>query len=284
MMKTTTLTLLTSLATTAAASAQIITAYDVSGSGTTNAALAPTTTVATVTATSLTRGAGLTFASAVNSFNSNNWNITNTLDTTTATGKYLEFDVTAGVAGVTLSTLQFAINGSGTAPNTGQWGYSLDGGTTFTLGTTANGGMFTTAAAQPTAQSTWDFTDFTLAANATVDFRFFEYGATSISGATAAAGGTTRIANITGVGNPQYDLVLGGPLPFVQPVNAPEPSSLAFIVAAAGLLGVGIYRRNRMACTDACLLFPSSNAHRRMRPRRPRTFTHNPTLHGPNPT
>ena len=241
-----TLTLLAVLAAVAGVDAQIITAYDVSGTGTTATGPSPALTTG-ATATALTRGTGLTFVSTANAFNSNNWNATGTLDTTTATGKYIYFDVTAGLAAVTFSNLQFAVNGSNTAPNTGTWAYTLDGGTTFTLGTTANGGAFTTLNAQPIAQSTWDFTDFTLAPNASVEFRFFEYGTTSINGGTATATGTTRIANITGAGNPQYDLVVNGPVSLVQPVNVPEPSSLAFIAAVAGLLGLAIYRRNRTA-------------------------------------
>lgn len=240
------LTLLALVAWSAGASAQILTAFDVSGSGTTATGPSPAV-VNGVTATALTRGAGVTFSSAASSFNSNNWNITGTLDTSTATGKYIYFDVTAGAAAVTLSTLQFAVNGSNTAPNTGQWGYTFDSGTTFTLGTTANGGMFTTLNAQPTAQQTWDFTDFNLASGATVEFRFFEYGATSINGGTAAVGGTTRIANITGAGNPQYDLVVNGPTAAVQPVNAPEPTTLAMLAGAAMLMGFVIYRRNQAA-------------------------------------
>ncbi len=245
-MKKLALTLLATASLTAGAHAQMLAGYDVSGSGTASATLAPVATGIGVTVGNLTRGSGLTFASAANSFNSSNWNITGTLDTSTATGKYIYFDVTSTVATV-FSTLQFAINGSNTAPNQGQWAYTLDGGTTFTLGTTANGGAFTTTQPQPTGQSTWDFTDFTLLAGSTVEFRFFEYGTTSINGSTAAAGGTTRIANITGVGSPQYDLYLQGPLVVTQPVNVPEPSVFAAFAGAVGLLSLVIYRRNRMA-------------------------------------
>ena len=248
MIKKAILTLLASVVLLAGTDAQILTAFDVSGSGTAATGPSPATQNG-VTATALTRGTGVTFTSSANAFNSNNWNLTNTLDTTTATGKYIYFDVTAGTAAVTFSTLQFAINGSNTAPNQGQWAYTLDGGTSFTLGTTANGGAFTTTNPQPTAQSTWDFADFTLASGSTVEFRFFEYGATPINaGSTESAAGTTRIANITGAGNPQYDLVVNGPVAAVQPVNAaPEPSTLAVLAGAALLMGLIVYRRNQAA-------------------------------------
>ena len=248
MIKKTVFTLLASLILLAGANSQILTAFDVSGTGTTTTG--PSAAVQNgVTASALTRGSGITFVSSANAFNSNNWNLTNTLDTTNATGKYIYFDVTAGAAAVTFSTLQFAINGSNTAPNQGQWAYTLDSGTSFTLGTTANGGAFTTTNAQPTAQSIWDFTDFTLTPGSTVEFRFFEYGATPINaGSTESAAGTTRIANITGAGNPQYDLVVNGPIAAVQPVNAaPEPSTLAVLGAAALLMSLVVYRRNQAA-------------------------------------
>ncbi len=256
-MKKTALTLLATVALTAGASAQLLTAFDVSGFGNTGNTVSPTPVVGGgVTATGLTRTTVVASA-ANNSFSSNTWNITSTLNTAT---NYIAFDVTVpagATAPVTFSTLQFAINGSNTAPNTGTWAYTLDGGTTFTLGTTANGGAFTTLNAQPTAQALFDFADFTLAAGATtaapttaaatVEFRFYEYGANSINGGAAATTGTTRIANITGAGNPQYDLVLGGPNAFVQPVNAPEPSTLAVMAGAAALVGLVIYRRSRIA-------------------------------------
>ena len=243
MLKKTTLTLFALMAVTAASDAQLLTAFDVSGSGATATATPSPVVGGGVTATGLTRNT-VNYSAANNSFSSNNWNTTATLNTA---ANYIEFDVTAGTGAVTLSTLQFAINGSNTAPNTGTWGYSLDGGTTFTLGTTTDGGTFTNLNPQPTSQRLWDFADFSLAAGATVDFRFFEYGTTSINGGTSSATGTTRIANITGNGNPQYDLLLSGPTAFVQPVNVPEPTSLAFIGAVAGLLGLAIYRRNRTA-------------------------------------
>ncbi len=242
-------TLLAVIALTTGASAQILTAFDVSGVGNTGNTVSPTPVVnSSVTATGLTRNTVLASA-ANNSFSSNTWNLTNTLNTSS---NYISFTVTAGSTAVMFSNLQFAINGSNTAPNMGQWAYTLDSGTSFTLGTTANGGAFTNANAQPTAQSVWDFTDFSLASGSTVEFRFFEYGANSINSTVAtpvasAATGTTRIANITGAGNPQYDLVVNGPVAAIQPVNAPEPTTLAMLAGAAILMGFVIYRRNQAA-------------------------------------
>lgn len=240
MIKKAAFTLLAAVALATGANAQILTAFNVSGFGT--AATGPTPVVdPSVTATALARNT-VVFASAANSFNSNTWNITNTIN---YASNYIAFDITAGAANVTISSLGFAVNGSNTAPNTGMWTYFLTGATTPTDSQTP----FTTLNAQPTARSLWDFTDFTLAATTTVEFRFYEFGATSINGGTAAVGGTTRIANVTTPSAPQYDLVVNGPNAAVEPLNpaAPEPSAMAIMAAAAGLFGFMIYRRNQAA-------------------------------------
>ncbi len=229
-----TLTLLATLAIATGASAQTaltsgqLVGFDVQG----NNGTSPTPTVdPSVTSTILSRTTVLS-SSAANSFSSNNWNTTNTLNTTT---NYISFSVTAGSSAVTFGSLQFAINGSNTAPNQGQWAYTLNGGTSFTLGTTADGGAFTTKFAAPTSLSGWDFTDFTLAAGATVQFRFYDYGATSINGIASAASGTVRIANITG-----NDLIVND-----STVVIPEPTTVWTALGLVGVAGLVIYRRNQ---------------------------------------
>lgn len=222
-----------------AADAQILTAFDVSGSNTST----PTqVTDASVTATPLSRTTVVAVPTS-NGFNSNTWNITNTVNTST---NYIAFSITAGTSSVMVSSLGYAINGSNTAPNTGMWAYTLDGGTSFTLQTS-----FTNVNAVPTARSLWDFPDFSLAASNTVQFRFFEYGTTAINSANAAtAGGTTRIANVATANAPIYDLILNGPNAAVEPLNpaaAPEPSALAILATVIGLGGLIVYRRNQAA-------------------------------------
>jgi hypothetical protein len=168
---------------------------------------------------------GVAWATAGNSFNSNNsWNLTNTFD---ETNNYISFTISpdAGYE-ITLTSLQFAMNGSNTAPAQGRWGYRIGTGSFNTFD-------FTLANATPTSLTTWDFADFTT--SQTVEFRFWAFGTTSISGGTSAAGGTVRIANITG-----NDLVLNGSVALI-----PEPSTYALI--GLGLAALVFLRRRKIA-------------------------------------
>lgn len=207
------------------ANAQLL-SWDVSGSNT-NGAL-PATGVAADLSTSsglnqLSR-VGVVYSSAANSYNSNTWNLTDTFNTNNS---YITFSLTP-VTGyeMTLTTLQYAINGSNTAPGTGRWGYSIDGGA-FVLQDPFN--LLNPA---PSGLSTWDFVDFTTAG--TVEFRFWAYGAASITNGTSMTGGTIRISNISG-----NDLVLNGSVTLI-----PEPTSLAFL-GLSGLAFAGYLVRRR---------------------------------------
>lgn len=229
MIKNIAFTLLAVIALAAGANAQILAGFDVAGSG--GSSQGPgspnLTTDASVSSTNLARTT-VTFASLNSSFNSANWN-TGAYNPAT---NYISFDVTAGSAPVTFSNLQYAIDGTGTAPNQGMWAYTLDAGITLTLQTT-----FTNTSTAPTALTTWDFSDFTLAATATVEFRFYEFGTTSIgNGTPIASSGAVRIINITG-----DDLVVNGPL------AVPEPTTLAMVAGTFGLLGFVIARRQLAA-------------------------------------
>jgi hypothetical protein len=172
----------------------------------------------------LSRGGGLLGNSAANSFGGTNWNNTATFDQTKS---YYTFTVTpAGGFQLNLTTLQYTVNGSGTLPNTGQWGYSTDGGTTFTLQT-----AFTIPQAGG-ALSTWDFADF--GSSSAVEFRFWAWGTTAINSVNGAAvGGSGRIFNTSG-----NDLVLNGSVDVI-----PEPSTLSLI--GFGILGMVAFARRR---------------------------------------
>ena len=158
-----------------------------------------------------------------NSFNSSGWNTTNTRNDS---ADYITFTLQP-ISGnqMSLTTLQYVISGSNTAPGTGQWGYSIGGGTftyqaPFSIATTAS-------------SATWNFTDFTT--TQAVEFRFWAYGTTAVNSANpSTSAGTVRITNIAG-----NDLVLNGSTALV-----PEPSTYAMMGLGAALL-VGIQRFRR---------------------------------------
>ena len=171
---------------------------------------------------------GLTLATANNSFNSNNWNISNTFD---ETSKYISFSLLpkSGYE-MTLESLRYVVNGSNTAPGTGRWGFRIGTSGSFTLQNT-----FTMAFAMPSSPAVWDFTDFTT--SNVVEFRFWVYGTSSITNGASAATGSARIGNNTG-----DDLVLNGSVTVV-----PEPSVSSLLLGGLfGLAGLRFLGRKRI--------------------------------------
>jgi hypothetical protein len=168
---------------------------------------------------------GLGANAGANSFNSNTWNITNDFD---EADKYISFTL-APVAGyeMTLTGLQYALNGSNSAPGLGRWGYSINNAP-FILQDT-----FNLTQPAPTSLASWEFTAFTT--EQSVEFRFWAFGETSIGGTTAGNGGTIRVANISG-----NDLVLNGSVSVV-----PEPSTIGLLGLAGLGLAVHVIRRRR---------------------------------------
>lgn len=123
------------------------------------------------------------------------------------------------------------MNGSNTAPRNGRWGYSLDGGVTFTLSSD-----YTIPYAAPGSLNVvWDFADFSTT-NA-VQFRYWGWGPVSIAGgATNASAGTERIKDIS-----DGDLIVNGTITQV----IPEPSTIGLI--GLGLVGLVAFARRRHA-------------------------------------
>lgn len=200
--------------------AALIVTWDVSGDSSPASLPADSVDATFVSNTPTVSRTGLGQNAGANSFNSNGWN----LGAFSEASDYLSFTVTSNNNILSFTSLQYAINGSGTAPGTGRWGYSVAGGA-FTLQT-----PFALTSPQPTTLAEWDFTDFGLTNGQSVEFRFWAWGATSINGGTSATGGTVRIANISG-----NDLVLNG---------IPEPTTFgAILLGALGLFGARRVKR-----------------------------------------
>lgn len=210
----------------------LIIAWDTAGHGTPGDV---TLTASTIDA-NLATGDGFNYLSRVgisstgagNSFNSKGWNP----GAFNQNDKYFTFTIKAvDDFELNLTDLRAAMNGSNTGPRNGRWGYSLDGGTTFTMSSD-----YTIPYAAPGSLNVvWDFDDFTTT-NAVV-FRYWGWGPISIAGgATNASAGTERIDAISG-----DDLIVNGTITQV----IPEPSTICLI--GLGLLGLVAFARRRHA-------------------------------------
>ncbi len=128
---------------------------------------------------------------AAGSFFSNGANITNTLNLAT---NYVGFSVTPSAGNVILATgINWTSQGSGTAPNSYATAYSTDGFTTSTQTT------FTGTTATSTQTRNFDIGD--LITNDALTVRLYNYGATSISNAVSATGGSFRVITPTVTGS-----------------------------------------------------------------------------------
>jgi hypothetical protein len=110
------------------------------------------------------------------------------------------------------------------APNKLTWGFSVNGGAFTTTTVTMN-------STPASSLTTWDFTDATVSAGQSIEFRMWVWGTQSASGGTATSNGTGRIANITG-----NDLVVNYSV-------IPEPSTITLI--GFGLVGLLAFARRR---------------------------------------
>jgi hypothetical protein len=232
---------------TGAIRADVLVGFDFTGSGGTsqggnnNNFAAGTGTFSSTLATTPTIGrTGVSWATLNNSFNSNGWSSNTGTDTSSlslANSSYISFTTTAADNyDLTLTSLQYAINGTNTAPNAGVWAYSIDGGslvfqTSFTL------------SASTASLSTWTFdSSIEVSAGSSITFAFFAYGTTainSVNGPTNA--GAVRIINISG-----NDLILNGTAASV----VPEPATYALIFGGGAALIVFARRRKGAVQVD----------------------------------
>ncbi len=166
-----------------------------------------------VTASTLTR-TDLSAASGTDLFVSSAWNTTNAL---LLNIDYIGFSLApTGGYSANLTQLSFKVNGSPAAPANLVVAYSTDG---FSTSAQSSPYSITTSL----VNNTWDFNDFGVTAGTSVVFRFFAFGATSVSGGTSTNSGTVRFD----------DIVLSGSVTAI-----PELSTGAVCVGLAALCTV----------------------------------------------
>ncbi len=178
-----------------------------------------------LTATDLIRSDELGPNAGANSFNSNTWNITDTFDVDT---NYLSFSFsTASGYMLNIDSLEYNMASSPTAPNTGRWGYSINGGSfelqeafTIASGTGGGDGSWTNIGLEDTS--------------GTIEFRYWQWGADRVATGDSQNSGTSRIRNLSG-----DDLLVTGSVTVI-----PEPSTLV-LMGMTALAAFGILRRRR---------------------------------------
>ncbi len=220
--------------------------------------VAPTTVAGGLTASDLTRGAGITATNLTSGFSSNNWAATtasrqNAIDT----NQYYQFGFTVVPGGsVSLEQLEVGLRRSAiAAPMNYEWQYSLDGFATAGNTISVSGSPY---------YSTGAFTYFGRSSGTGGIADNFNYMTTDVSGQNAGnpmapldLTGITALQNITagstvdfrlyawgdGTGATSNTVALGRNLgPRLSGVAVPEPTSL-ILVGAALAAGVGFVRR-----------------------------------------
>jgi len=203
--------------------AQTLVGFDFAG--TTTDPLAAATVASDISVSSGLTRVDLGASSSANAFGSNGWNITGFDEST----DYISFSL-APDAGymVSVTSLEWTrLNASNTAPGQGRWGYSIGGGA-FTL-------QDPFAITLANAAGSWSGIGI-VDATASIEFRFWAFGATSVNGGTSATtGGVTFRNSVAG-----DDLVLNGSVSVV-----PEPSTLGLLTLAGLGLAAHVLRRRR---------------------------------------
>ncbi len=200
--------------------------FDVDGVNGDVESLTASTLNANLSATSIVRSPELSANAGLSSFNSRKWNINDTID---LDAHFLSFTLQAD-SGYLLSIngISYKMQSSNTAPRTGRWGYSLDGGA-FVLQN-----EFTIASGNGGGDGVWS--DFNIENTiGVIEFRYWQYGVQAVGSTNnVTTGGTSRIRNLTG-----DDLVVTGSVTAI-----PEPGTLA-LVLLTGIAALVSLRRKR---------------------------------------
>jgi hypothetical protein len=131
-----------------------------------------------------------------------------------------------------LQELTYYINGGNPAPGTGQWGYSTNGGSSWTFSDTIH------IQSSSSPEEHWDFNDFTVQSGTTVEFRFWAYGSSNVNNNPTVTPNTAPIRLYNN--GEQNELILNGVVSQI-----PEARSYALMAAASALLFVLLRRRLR---------------------------------------
>ena len=199
------------------ATSQIL-AWDFNGGTGSEVSVAAGTANANITASAVSRGAGLNASGLGGAFSSTNFTASGTLADAKSNNKYLQFTVKPKTGYlVSLATLDFNFRRSSSGPNGFQWQYSLDGFAT----TGVNVGAAISYALNTTngdAQAQISLTGISalqkIADTKTVTFRLYGYGATA-TGGTFAFGRPSTPAN---------DLAIGGTVTVSGGVDTTPPT------------------------------------------------------------
>ncbi len=180
-----------------------------------------------LTAAAVSRGSGITPNAGVRSINSANWTTGASIDV----NDYYTFGVTPSAGNtISLTSLAFTDQRSGTGPNSFQVRSSVDGFASA---------LFTYSLPGTTSSQSFNLGSISSLQNVVsgVAFRIYGFGATGTAG-------TYRITSLS-AGN---GLVLGGTLNAITPPvggsAAPEPGTLAFLLPVLPVIGL-IARRRR---------------------------------------
>lgn len=187
---------------------------------------------------------------------------------------YIEFSITANSGyALNLTSLSFLRSGSGTAPNSLIVSYSTDpiaanfNSTRVDLGTSTTPSSVTSLTLTPP-------TAITTASGGKVIFRFYTFGTTSVSGGTAASGGTFRVDDVT-----LYGSVVSASVSDTPPtVASTTPANSALSVLPSANIGLTFSEAVSATASSFSIVGSVSGTHTFMLSGGPTTYLLNPDV------